>query len=363
MAGNVTATLLGHLARFATFTTQGEVLCTQGLVYLLNEYPDASRAFARDLSSRSGVDVSGALTWFAERVHEIDDRGRPDLEGCSGDLPRVKIEAKLDAAFGDGQLESYRADLVRRLPSDGAGVLVVLVPSSRVVAAASEVQRTFGVFGDDPWALVAPGIATVAVTVMSWDSAFAALERPDSDQLSAELRQFVGMYRELSSTYIAPLAGTEDLLRWRARERDFAKLVDRVTRVLTIGRRLNPLYPEPPDAAPAGVDPVHHLLRYVCEPPDAVPYGSRAACFSIGMRDPFEGAVTPIWLRFHRLTPRFAAIRRHLERSPWASRLVTSGGHAWFPLEVPFEADSDAMVDALVAQAEAIRRIAFGNPG
>lgn len=33
-------TLLGRLAQFASFTTQGELLCTQGLAHLL-QHPDA----------------------------------------------------------------------------------------------------------------------------------------------------------------------------------------------------------------------------------------------------------------------------------------------------------------------------------
>ena len=36
--------LLSHLAQFSSFSKQGELLCTQGLTYLL-ENPDARAAF------------------------------------------------------------------------------------------------------------------------------------------------------------------------------------------------------------------------------------------------------------------------------------------------------------------------------
>jgi hypothetical protein len=39
------STLLGHLAQFASFSTQGEVLCTQGLAYLLQD-PQAKQDLA-----------------------------------------------------------------------------------------------------------------------------------------------------------------------------------------------------------------------------------------------------------------------------------------------------------------------------
>jgi hypothetical protein len=41
-----TPTLLGYLARFSSFSTQSEVLCTQGLAYLLREHADARSALA-----------------------------------------------------------------------------------------------------------------------------------------------------------------------------------------------------------------------------------------------------------------------------------------------------------------------------
>ena len=49
-----TPTLLGYLARFGSFSAQSEVLCTQGLTYLLQEYEDARSALATEVAARGG---------------------------------------------------------------------------------------------------------------------------------------------------------------------------------------------------------------------------------------------------------------------------------------------------------------------
>src|SRR5688572_381730 len=97
--------LLGHLAQFASFSQQGELLCTQGLAYLLRDI-EAERVFTGWISLATGHSLSPGLIWHAES-HQ-DDEGRPDLEGRNGARkPVVKIEAKLGAPFGQGQLDSY----------------------------------------------------------------------------------------------------------------------------------------------------------------------------------------------------------------------------------------------------------------
>jgi hypothetical protein len=68
-------TLLGYLARFCSFTTQSEVLCTQGLAYLLREYEDARSALARKVEARTGVEIGDSLTWLPE-VKQADGGNR-----------------------------------------------------------------------------------------------------------------------------------------------------------------------------------------------------------------------------------------------------------------------------------------------
>jgi hypothetical protein len=95
--------------------------------------------------------------------------------------------------------------------------------------------------------------------------------------------------------------------------------------------------------------------RYVCRP-----LGTEQPCFSVGTCDPFGGHTTPIWMRFHRRTPKFSVIHDRLVASSLWQRLVESGGHIWIPLFVPLNAaDGERLVDSLVAQAEGVIEVAY----
>jgi len=105
-----TPTLLGYLARFGSFSTQSEVLCTQGLAYLLQTHEDARSAMADAVKARTGIGIGDSITWLAEALQE--DLARPDLEARTAEeVPVVKIEAKLGAKLLADQLRSYEADL------------------------------------------------------------------------------------------------------------------------------------------------------------------------------------------------------------------------------------------------------------
>ena len=341
---------MGHLARFGSFTKQGEVLCTQGLAYLLQAHSDARSVFAVELSARAGVHVSHDLTWLAEQRQESDN-ARPDLEGSIDKIPVVKVEAKLGAAIDRTQFISYVGHLQNHLQARRLdGVLVVLVPRARTDEATREVKEAFGLEGPGPWR--AADHPDVTIVVVSWDHILGVLERVESERFRGELEQFNAMYQELSGSYIEPLAGRDDLVRWRERRDDFIKLVDQVTRDLTDRPRVLPKRREPQEQEPENLQREDYELRYVCQP-----LGDVESCFSIGVRDSFEGFDTPIWLRFHRATPGFRDIRERIESSdiPW----TPSGGHIWIPLVVPFDADAEEMVRTLVADAENVRRIAY----
>ena len=56
------------------------------------------------------------------------------------------------------------------------------------------------------------------------------------------------------------------------------------------------------------------------------------------------------------------AIADRLEASDWGPRVVPDSGHLWLPLEVPVGADGEAMVAALLAQAEEVILAAYRSP-
>lgn len=338
--------ILGHLAQFASFAAQSEVLCTQGLVHLLDK-PEARACFAREIRSSAGVEVPDDLLWRAE-VPQADG-GRPDLEGATRNgVPLVKVEAKLGAPFSRGQLRSYIQDLVDR--GSGSGVLLVLVPRARVGEAQREISLAFQVHGSPPWRPAAyPGIT---IALISWEQVLAALDAEGMQAPSGcDLAQLNAMYRVLSGQHIEPLASIEELLAWRERPGGFMQLVDRVTRKLSPSAdRLNPIGVESVSGEPEGLEPRGYYRRHLCPA-----LGDQRPCYSIGVRDPFQGHVTPIWMRFHRQTPQFSLIRRRLAGLHW----VESAGHIWIPLAIPLNAGDDQMVEALISGAEEIIRVAY----
>ena len=342
--------ILGHLAQFASFAAQSEVLCTQGLVHLLDQ-PHARACFIQEIRSSTAVEVPDNLIWRAEVFQQ--DRGRPDLEGSTaGGLPIVKVEAKLGAAFSTGQFRSYAEDLTAR--GAGVGVLLVLVPSARIAEAVREISLAFEVQGDAPWHPVRyPGIA---ITVIAWEHILDALGNAGLPAPSAcDVAQLNAMYRVLSGQHIEPLASIEDLLAWRERAGVFMQLVDRVTRSLSQeGEKRYPIGTERVEGGPEGLEPMGYYRRYLCRP-----LGDQRPCFSIGVRDPFENFSTPIWMRFHRQTPQFMVIRERLTRSPLGEQLVYSSGHVWIPLDVPLNTGGDQLVAAVAANAEEFATIAY----
>ena len=348
-------TLLGHLAQFGSFSTQAEVLCTQGLAYLLVEHPDARSAFADELAHRADVNVSHDLTWLAEQ-HQESDRGRPDLEARIDKTPTIKVEAKLGAPLDPKQFRSYVSDLQQLLQGRRLeGILVVLVPRVRITQATDVVRTEFGLGGPGPWRAKRDDHPDIIIIVISWDDVLAVLGRVESEPFRSELEQFSGMYRELIGRETLPL---EDLVNWRERERYFVNLVDSVTRDLTRLPSVLPMGHEPLERDPEELENPTELersynRRYVCQTPaDAKP-----SFFSIGVRDPFKGSDTPLWLRFHRGTGGYRDIRARIGASDLL--YVPSDGHIWLPLKVPVHTDFEEVVNSLIAQANAILRVAY----
>jgi hypothetical protein len=343
-------TLLGHLARFATFYLQGEVLCTQGLAYLLGD-PDMSEAFTDLIGELSGSHPGENLLWVAEACQE--DSGRPDLEARTRDgSPSVKVEAKLGAVIVPAQLHSYADDLRR---NSRGGTLVLLVPERRREQAASVVRETFEVSGEDPWKLRSSPDLTA--TVVSWKQVFGVLSAAADDRGRVEVEGLRDMYRILSGYDIVPLAGREELKAWRERERDLLLLVDRATRELTTEHPVYPFGTEPPEASTEGPEQRGYYRRYVGRRVEE----ERMSFFSIGLRDPFRGYVTPVWMRFSGATPAFQTIRDRLRGSDLD--VVDSERGAWLPLEIPLNAEVDRMVSSLVEQAEVVMEVVCPSDG
>lgn len=335
--------ILGHLAQFGSFAKQGELLCTQGLAFLLRNR-NGERAFTELISLATDCPVSPGLTWWAES-RQLDG-GRPDLEGRSASgVPIVKVETKLGAQLGDGQLDSYLAALCQGVGVQ-VGVLLVIVPRTRREHIADCMCTQLTLTGTAPWR-IARGEVQLYAAVVSWEEVFEALAASSSGTFADDVAQLSAMYRVLNGDDMEPLTSDEQVLAWRNREAWWETLIDLATRQLTPpGGSILPIGTE------GGAQP--YRRRYVCRRLSQVD-----SCYSIGIRDPFRQHHTPVWLRFHKSTGHFAEIAGRLERSVLGAEAVRSRGHLWFPLEVPLHSDRETMIGALVAQVQRILTAAY----
>jgi len=219
--------LLGHLAQFGSFSQQGELLCTQGLAYLLRD-AEGERVFTDLISRATGHSLGPGLSWQAEPRQE--DQGRPDLEGRNAEgQPVVKIEAKLGAPFGQGQLESY----VSALCAGGqGGTLLIVVPKSRLEEITGHASAHFGIAGAGPWRILREAVE-IPCSVVTWEDLLEALSTVASERFRDDLSQFRAMYRVFNGDDMEPLTSDEQVLAWRDREAWWGILVEHATRALT----------------------------------------------------------------------------------------------------------------------------------
>ena len=333
-------TLIGHLSQFSVLSKQGELLCTQGLHFIL-ENEVLRRVFESHIGEIASFKIEEDLSWHAEATQT--DGGRPDLEGRSPTgRPVIKIEAKLHAAFGTGQLASYSQSL-SEYPENS--LLVVLVPRYRSAEAReSIVEAGFA----DSQLLRKASAPHVCSAIITWEGVFDCLRHAADAFAQGDLRQFEGLYRTVGGEHLEPIAGTAVLKQWRIRDDFFANIVDRVTRKLWEAQ------------GDAKVPPMRdfenngYLLRYVPVKEWHLDKSSWAPHFCLGVRDPFSGSETPLWMRFHKKTPRFSEIRSRLLKTEYGHELrhVEYGGHFWIPLIPPFEVSGDLLIADLFNQVQ-----------
>jgi hypothetical protein len=263
-----------------------------------------------------------------------------------GKTPRVKIEAKLLALFGQDQLHSYLGDLQKRCESGGS--LFVLVPSRRADeisrAVPNMLSNTFKLIGEGPpWSVNSSPNCDIGV--IFWEDVLARLSGVKSEPFSSDLAQFQAMYLVLKGHNFESPRSDAEVLGWREKKENYVRLVAEVTRILAEedeGLRVLPMNPDN--------DFTH---RYVCMPLD-----SDRPHFSIGTSDPTKDHKTFIWMRFHRSTPRFSDIERRLSASTFSDRVLKRDGHIWIPLDVRQNVDGDHQVVSLLQQARDIIKVA-----
>jgi hypothetical protein len=338
--------LLERLAALGWFTQNGEVAATQALTMLLDDEV-LHHAFVNYVEELTGTALPDIHVFEAERSHE--GFGRPDIEGVDAQRQTVMIvEGKFWATLGVEQVQAYLAHLRQDRNPGHPTAFLVLLPQSRESEARRVVAAAAAITLDaDVQAL------SVATAVMTWeglldrlDLAVASLEQgPHST--SADLVQFRGLCTTLCGVVIPPL---DHNAPWRARKADLERLVELLTRELRKpGERLLPIVHE------AGFDP----MRYTYAVDPALPSGLYPfpdSYLSIGLSQRFaDQGDPPLWMRYHKATPQFPAIRRNLRASPLWNRAREDDGHVWLPFTIREDLAGPDLVADLVNQVWSVQ--------
>ncbi len=337
----MTRRLFTHLAQFSSFSSQGELLCTQSLAFFLKNAA-ARSALAELISERARVSLPPDLSWRPE-VRQANGC-RPDLVASNPQgIESIKVEAKLDAPFGEGQLVSYAEELKKQREG---GLLIVLVPSHRIAKEETIFPEEYKVGDTARW--VWSSDPRVVSALISWEEVLEALGKASLEAFRPDLAQFEAMYHVLAGNHIEPVTTDAELLAWRERETDYVDLVDMVTRSLAKGERLMPLI---------NLNEGEYRCRYgslaVC------PLDGKKTCYSVGVRDPFEGHKTPIWLKFDKGTPCFQLVNEQFKGPSFDEQIVRSGGHIWLPLQIPLKVPTAEVVSDLERQVQEILAVAL----
>lgn len=206
--------LFGHLA--LQFTASPENLATEALNYILSRSRVARRALIQFMAETSGLDLGDDLAFQTQAVD--DDDAIPDLVGFDrqGQQPLV-IEAKFWAGLTERQPVAY----IRRLPSDGPGIVVFLAPTQRLDLLWTELLRRCqnegwteanrSGSGADPRSLrLGPHHA---LTLVSWRRLLGVLVREldaaDEMDLVSDARQLLGLCERMDSEAFLPLRAEE----------------------------------------------------------------------------------------------------------------------------------------------------------
>ncbi|MEJ1089446.1 PD-(D/E)XK nuclease family protein [Microbacterium sp. Mu-80] len=336
--GNDHRPLLGTLAGRAGL---GETFATEALGVILQS-SGMRAALLRFLEQNLSVDLSGVAHVLTEVDHS--EFGRTDIEGqdASG-RPLVIIEAKFGATLTVDQAARYLA----LQASECAGhqsALVLLMPKARTEDAAQLMRRAAG--------RVVPNDSAMAS--VSWteilDVLTAALGENDRGprSLEADLIQLNALVEARTRFVLEPLGGAAMGEEWQTRRAELVGLVDIATQQLAdhLGVWRGPQV--------ARRD-IAYAPSYYLKAAGPVP----GTHFSVGLHSGFASeGLTPMWLRFHKVTGERLAVKRirgFLGDAPrYAPVLRNDGGHLWVPIDLdPHQAD-EALVESVVEQVVAI---------
>jgi hypothetical protein len=333
--------LFGHLV--SRFSTHPENLATEAMAFILNRSA-TMREELRRLLGRTGIELA-PLARF--RSQAGDEQGNiPDLIGLDTmGAERLFIENK----FWAGLTENQPAGYLGRLPAEGGGVLVFVVPTRRFPIVWNELAHsamTAGTHLPDPEQLagdllftrIAP---TTALAVTTWRAVLDSLEtvaRASGETSSA------ADIAQLKS--LCDVMDTEAFLPLRVEELTNLEVPQRLIGLANLIRDLSEQAVARGIADRRGLVPTHGWYtagRYL-------KIGSFGAWLGIDHEKWSRYGITPLWVRFDNNEYGRSSVVLEALKS-WAStQLFEQDGRAVIPLTILPNATRERVLEDLLAQ-------------
>jgi hypothetical protein len=333
--------LFGHLA--ARFSTSPENLATEALAFIVNRSA-AMREALRRLVGRTGIELP-SLARFSSQAG--DQQGNiPDLVGMDATgTERLFVENK----FWAGLTENQPAGYLERLPAEGGGVLVFVVPSKRLPIvwtelASSAMNRATRLPNPEQLAgelQFARLTSSTAIAATTWnavlDSLEAAARASGEASAAADIVQLRGLCDVMDNEAFLPVR-TEELTNLEVPRRliGFANLISDLT-AQSVSEGI------------ADRKGLAHALGWY----SAGRYlriGSAGAWLGIDHEKWSRYGITPLWIVF--LNTEYGRAPFVLEAlKAWAPpRLFTEDGCAYVPLTVLPDVTRERVLEDLLEQ-------------
>lgn len=330
--------LLGTLAGRAGL---GETFATEALGVIL-QHARMRAAMLDYLENTLAIDLSGVAHLFTEVDHP--GFGRTDIEGQdAAGRPLLIIEAKFGATLTVDQAARYLA-LQERACGGRESALVLLMPDARTGDAQHLMRQAESRMEG----------ARSATATISWAQLLEVLggALADDDRgarsLEADLIQVRALVDARTRYVLAPLGEAATGEEWQTRRAELVGLVDIATQQIA---DLLGVWRGPQVAR----RDIVYAPSYYLKAAGPVP----GTYFSLGLHSAFASeGVTPMWLRFHKVTGERRAVKRVREslgdHPRYASVLRRDGGHLWVPVDLDSQLADEALVESVVEQVIAI---------
>jgi hypothetical protein len=181
--------ILAYLA--SRWTSQLENVVTDGLAYLLNQYPDVFKAL-REYVSLTGTHLPDSLKLETQATGVF--AGRPDMVGADDEDRHVLIiESKFWATLTSNQPMGY----VGELPLNKPAILLFIAPEARLSDLWRELMERCGERGTpkeapSPFRVLAVDVPSSRILALtSWESLLTHLEarQPNDSAAAEDIRQ------------------------------------------------------------------------------------------------------------------------------------------------------------------------------